>query len=190
MYYQAMMCYYPHMHQPLFSYLKNFCTLVQKFKFDNCYLYDVAFRTQIASQSSMPNLTSSVSWDSINDDLFNIYLRDNYRPSCFHCQTYGQLANHCPYKPVNKLSHGTTQANPRNNNFRPFQQNPYTYIANHSAATQQSATNSNQHTSANNTSQPCNRFNRTGFCRKPPCQNTHLCNKCFKPGHPGFKCFM
>ena len=178
------------MHFQLFSYLKIFCNFVSKFKFENCYAYDKGQRTQLAAQADTHQHHHTTSWDSINDDLFNMYLRDNYLPSCFHCSSYGHYATACPFK-----------NNSQNNNFRSSSNNQYSYIANNnsnfrgpnssnfrgpnSLPLQSTSTQSSD--TSNQT--PCTRFNHSGNCAKPPCRFAHICNKCHRPGHTGNRCF-
>ena len=74
---QATLYKHPHLQFLLFSYQKEFCHLVRRFKFEACYSYDKAQRKNIASQNSMPALSRTVSWDKRNKELYNIFLRDS-----------------------------------------------------------------------------------------------------------------
>ena len=53
----------------------------------------------------------------INHGLFNMYLNDNYLPSCFHCHTYRHYATSCPFK----SNHASLTSN--NTNFHPLSNN-------------------------------------------------------------------
>ena len=176
---QAYLYFHPTMHHALFSYLKNVCTFIRKFKFES-----KAQRTQIAAENSLPTFAKSTSWKQQNEEFFNLYLRDNYLPACYHCNAYGHFATSCPYRTG-------TLCNPPNS-FRP-QQSHYTYISavspntsNQSFRDQLSAPKPVTSTSSHTI---CNRFNQTGFCKKPPCQLLHVCNLCNKAGQPGTRCF-
>ena len=187
---QAYLHFHPTMQFDLFNYLKIFCTLIKKFKFENCYAYDKAQRTQLASQRIAPPHQQSISWQQQNEELFNLYLRDNYLPACFHCNTYGHFATSCPFKTAKR------SIDPRNlsNNFRPSS-SQYSYVSTGNNKFQPSSQppmpqSSSSFTVNNTDNHPyCQRFNRTGFCNKPPCKFNHICNKCNKPGHPGIRCF-
>ena len=72
---QATLHKHPQLQFVLFSYQKEFCHLVRRFKFEACYSYDKAQRKNIASQNSMPALSRTVSWDKRNEELYNIFLR-------------------------------------------------------------------------------------------------------------------
>ena len=187
------------MHFQLFSDLKIFCNFVRKFKFDNCYAYDKAQRTQLAAQISAPHNNHTTSWSQQNDELSNLYLRDIYLPACYYCNNYGHFAHICPFK-----SPSSTNNLQQLNNFRPFR-SQYSYISSAAATPSRpptnynrpsrpispqaflsNATNNNAHSTIKSV---CHRFNQTGFCRKPPCNFLHICNVCRKQGHPGFRCF-
>ena len=201
LYVQAYLSAKPTMFYQLFSYAKIFATMARKFKFENCYAYDKAFRTQIAAEIDTPPTYRTTSWLRQNDDLYNMYLRDAYLPSCFHCYSYGHYIANCPFKTskrVNPIS-STTPAVASHNAQHGFWNNPYSYVANDTSTRGTLSTNfrnpSTNHTistipdQASSSNIVCGRYNRTGFCQKPPCRLSHVCNKCQRPGHPGNRCF-
>ena len=183
---QMTLHYHPDTHFLLFSYLKAFCNLTQKFKFEHCYMYDKAQRKQIASQAHLPSLTRTAHWDKLNDELFNAFLRDSSSqlPLCYHCYSSGHYASHCPFK-------SNTQPQ---SSFRPQQQQTQ-WASSSNITTANRPTNNN--TSNHIPSRPkpssdsiCFRYNNTGFCAKPPCSFRHICRQCQKPGHPQSKCML
>ena len=173
-------------------YLKNMSSLVRKFKFENCYAYDKAFRTLMAAESATPAQSKTCDWLHINDELYNLYLRDAYLPGCFHCSSYGHFISNCPY--YNKSSKRLVQTSPgsaapsRPTSIQPLS-SPYTYTSSSTFRGQQQPISALPALPAPGANSPCGRYNRTGFCSKPPCTFPHVCNKCNRPGHPGFRCF-
>ena len=109
---QAYLFYHPSMQFNLFAYLKIFSNLVRKFKFDNCYAYDKAQRIQLSSQTLAPIHNHTTSWQQQNEELFNLYLGDNYLPACFYCNTYGHYATSCPFKSPTTFQNGFRNAPP------------------------------------------------------------------------------
>ena len=180
-FYQTNLHFDINLHYKLFSYFKIITDLAKKFKFANVMAYDRAHRLQLASQHRLPKQQQTISWIKIDDEIFNMFLRDNYLPQCYHCSTYGHFANMCPTKQKTKSSGSSDQhttVTPPQNNFRPQQlSNETNYIPNNS-------TQPNQPDQL----RTCFRFNRAQPCSKPPCRFLHQCNKCFRPGHPSVKC--
>ena len=185
LFYQAVLHYTPALHYKMFSHLKIFCNMARKFQFANCYAYDKAQRLQISAQKDIPPQFRTTDWGNINDELFNLYLRDNYLPSCFHCGTYGHYATSCPFKSTHSLTS-------KNSNFRPLSNNisnsSYPHIANKDSITTDTISNTSYDHSYQQSPPICHRFNRGIQCSKPPCRFSHTCNKCHRAGHPGSRC--
>ena len=74
---QMTLHYNPELQFSLFSHLETFCNLARKFKFEHCYMYENGQRTQIASQTTIPFVSRTASWATLNDELFNAFLRDS-----------------------------------------------------------------------------------------------------------------
>ena len=185
-FYQTNLHFDINLHYKLFSYFKIITDFAKKFKFANVMAYDRAHRLQLASQHKLPKQQQTASWEKIDDEIFNMFLRDNYLPQCYHCSAFGHFANMCPTKQktkshLNNLTGSSDQhttVTPTQNNFRPQQlPNETNYSPNNS-------------TLPNQPDQPrtCFRFNRAQPCSKPPCRFLHQCNKCSRPGHPSVKC--
>ena len=185
-FYQTNLHFDINLHYKLFSYFKIITDFAKKIKFANVMAYDRAHRLQLASQHRLSKQQQTVSWVKIDDEIFNMFLRDNYLPQCYHCSTFGHFANMCPTKQktkshLNNLTGSSDQhttVTPPQNNFRPQQlSNETNYSPNNS-------------TLPNQPDQPrtCFRFNRAQPCSKPPCRFLHQCNKCFRPRHPSVKC--
>ena len=134
---QAYLSFNLNMHYSLACYQKIFCNLAWKFKFENCYAYDEAFRTQITAKIDTPPTHCTTSWGRQNDDLYNMYLRDAYLPACYHCYTYRHYIANCPFK-TSKRIHPTATAtslavasNSSQHGFRNYsRQNQYSCISN------------------------------------------------------------
>lgn len=193
---QAYLSIKPDMHYPLACYQKIFCNLVRKFKFENCYAYDKAFRTQIAAEINTPPTHRTTSWERQNDDLYNLYLRDAYLPACYHCSSYGHYIATCPFKSAKRIHATSTIAtstaiasNSSQHGFRNFPQknNQYSYTAND---TPDRSAPTPSHSSNGTSNGTCARFNRGAYCKKPPCMFIHKCNRCNRANHNGTQCFL
>ena len=182
---QAYLHFKPDMFYMLFAYQKIFCRLAGKYKFDACYLYDKDIRMLIASQASLPPSQRTVAWDTVNQEVMNMYLHENMLPVCYHCHATGHYASVCPSKTVKSSPQGYDQSSnfcPQSS-FRPNtesnqQRIPYHYNAN--------TPNQPQRNYSNEVA--CQRFNKGAFCSKPPCQYMHVCNKCGRNNHSGNRC--
>ena len=183
-YQQAVLHFHPDKHFELFSYFKILTNLARKHRFENVYLYDRSQRQTLAAQSTLPEISRTVNWKTVNEELYNNFLREAHLPSCYNCATFGHYASACPFKPK------TT----------PKYSSPYTFIADRTFRNDsQTITSQSQIRQGNNQPQNrtgvsnqqdiCQRFNHNnGACNKPPCRYLHICNKCFSPNHPGSKC--
>ena len=87
------------------SFTKLFCNTVLQYIelsnifYVNCYAYDITQRLQIGAQKDIQSQFRTTDCGNINDKLFNLYLRDNCLPSCFHCYyTYSCYTTSCPFK--------------------------------------------------------------------------------------------
>ena len=190
---QATLSHNPSMHIKLFTYQKHFCNLVRKFNFESCYLYDTNQRTQIASQTNTPLPSRTVSWELINDELHNIFLRDSQLPACYKCKTTGHYASACPYQFGTQPLTYTAQAN--RDGFHTYKNSPAVPEPPppHSFRSQGSSNNVQLYPSSTGRNQGtnnfCYRYNNTGKCFIQKCNFQHSCLKCHAPGHPRIKCY-
>ena len=187
---QMILHFRPDLHFALFSYLKTFCNLIRRFKFGNCYMYDKAQRKQIASQINIPEASRTASWQTLNEEIFNAFLRDSdsQLPACYHCHATTHFASTCPHKQNQNFRNGSQNFQPNQPTFT----HPGTStLTNPPAAPTTSPANTRNRTPST-FKQPdniCFRFNNTGVCNKPPCPFRHVCKHCQKPGHTQFQCF-
>ena len=162
-----------------------------KFKFNYVLAYDRAHRLQIASQVNMHKNQQTILWVKQNDELFNMYLQDNYLPQCYHCLSVGHYAMICPKKQkINAYPNTSNQTDPhmqkiQTNKFRGHQ--VQTNFRGQQD-TQLPTTRAAQFNGLSNTNNTCFRFNRSQPCDKPPCRFAHKCSKCLLPGHPSIQC--
>ena len=188
-YFQANMCIDPKRCYAMFSYFKNFCELVRKYKFEACLVYDKAHRTILATQQSVPVNQRTTTWEKTNEDLLHLYLQSNLLPTCYSCRNTGHFATSCPHNKSHNLhSIITSQHSPKLHKFRA--QNPYSFTSNqysYQAPRVTSITTASGNTTPATATGTCNRFNHNDTCRLP-CRFPHICNRCFKPGHSGFDC--
>ena len=188
-YFQANMCIDKNRCHAMFSYFKNFCDLVRKFKFEACLMYDKAHRTILATQQSVPSNQRSTSWEKTNEDLLNLYLQGHLLPTCYSCKNTGHFATTCPHNNTSYKSQSAFfQPSFRPQHFRAsnpytFSSNQYSYQAPRTTTTTTTSTNTIPATATGT----CNRFNHNATCRLP-CRFAHVCNRCFKPGHSGIEC--
>ena len=185
-YMQAFLHFKPDMHYKMFCYQKIFCDLVSKYKFEGCYAYDKDIRMLLASQVSLPLDQRTVTWDKRHYETMNMYLHDNLLPLCYSCHNKGHYANMCPSKAPKVYQAGQYQPSNRDNDrFRTqsFFRNPSDeqQFRNQEAQNPRQQSNTFQQT-------PCQRYNKGSYCAKPPCQLAHVCNKCGRSNHQGFKC--
>ena len=143
----------------------------------------------LASQASLPPNQRTVAWDNINQEVMNMYLHDNMLPVCYNCHSTGHYATVCPSKFQKVGYQNQWNKDTGNNNFRPqhnFRANTESYqrIPSSNGYNQQPLLSSNGY----NQQVPCQRFNKGGFCAKPPCQYLHSCNKCGRNNHSGNRC--
>ena len=91
-FFQAQAFYFPHRLMELIHYQSLITKFACQYAFTAWYLYDKLFRYTMANN---PSLT----WATVDDDLFNQYIRGATLPSlCYHCHSYGHLAYHCPMR--------------------------------------------------------------------------------------------
>ena len=199
-YMQAYLHFRPDMFYKLFAYQKVVCRLAAKYKFDACYAYDRDMRMSLAAELSVAPSQRSVKWEVAGQEYINIHLQDQLLPlpstqSCFNCHMEGHFAGACPQKKL------------KNNIFSTSNTNTPTYLYNNARASADPQTQFNSSFSQpipttdmsiqgqNNFGKrpekqvPCQRFNKSGFCAKPPCTFAHVCNKCGRNNHPGIRCF-
>ena len=178
-------------HFKLFMYQKLITEFSRKFEFNYVLAYDRAHRLQIASQVNMHKNQQTIPWVKQNDELFNMYLRDNYLPQCYHCLSVGHYAMICPKKQkINAYPNNSNQTDPhmqkiQTNTFR-GQQVQTNFRGQQD--TQLPTTRAAQFNGLPNTNNTCFRFNRSQPCDKPPCRFAHKCSKCLLPGHPSIQC--
>ena len=177
---QSSLHFKPQLFFQLFCYQRNFCRLVAKYKFEACYRYDKDFRLLVASQSSLSPEQRTAKWECTHRELRNMHLQqDMLLPSCFHCRKTGHFAPNCPLKSTggDKAFRNVASNQPINSR-SPIQ-------AGQTMETARFGTSRLPMSSRSTTT--CNRFNKGNFCAKPPCQYSHMCNKC-NQGHPGVQC--
>ena len=187
-YMQAYLHYRPDMYYQFFAYQKIFCRIVGKYKFEACYNYDKDLRLLMASQISLSPKQRTASWDSLHIELSNIHLADNLMPSCFTCKAVGHFSSTCPQKSSKNSSHDSFR-NQQLPFFRPYSEMHSTNNSSKGAESPANPNGNNYSSGRQSNPIPCQRWNKSGFCAKPPCQYAHVCNKCAKANHPGIRCF-
>ena len=83
LFFQGTLCYHLQLHFDLFCYFKIITNLARKYKFDHVYCYDQAQRTLLASQKNVPTTQQAASWGVINEEFYNMFLRDAHLPACY-----------------------------------------------------------------------------------------------------------
>ena len=80
---------YPSLAPDLLAYQAQICKFSRKFKASAWLMYDTAFRYMAASHVAM-------SWEKVNEQLYNDILKEETLPYCVHCHTYGHRTLGCP----------------------------------------------------------------------------------------------
>ena len=197
---QAYLHYHPNEYFELFTYLKNFIMLANRYRFDACLNYDRYFRLSMANQQTLSADLRSVSWLTISEEYRAMYLLDSPIPNCFNCKSRGHLSTNCPEKKgesstantaSTSFSAGSSSRAPTFRRNRPQQPQPL-MSCNAQPQQQQSLRtqpNSQQNRPLPAQYKPCFRFNGGFPCTKPPCQFVHACSLCFRdPPHPATQC--
>ena len=206
---QAYLHYHPNEYFELFTYLKNFVILANRYRFDACLNYDRYFRLSMANQQTLSADLRSVSWLCISEEYRAMYLLDSPIPNCFHCKSRGHLSNNCPEKKgdssnnqgsssvsagVSNRSMASASTSTFRRNNRPPQPRPLMpYAQQPQQHNHQHRFNSGNFQQQNRPPVPaqlklCFRFNGGFPCTKPQCQFLHVCSLCFRDDHPATQC--
>ena len=189
---QTYLHFKPDIFYKLFTYQKIFCRLVDKYRFDACYAYDLEMMMSLAAELSVAPSQRLHKWEVVSQEYMNIHLQDQLLPPpsthiCYHCHLEGHSAGACPLKKSRMMTNpnanlGSTYSSPPHAHLQSaiHQPIPTTDMANHGQISYAKCP-------ANQI--PCQRFNKSGFCAKPPCTFAHICNKCGRSNHAGIKCF-
>ena len=173
-YLQAMSVYHPHLLISLLRYQALITKLATQYSFPGWSTYDRLFRLQIVNDPS-------ASWDKLDDDLFNHYVKGSpIRPNCYACHNYGHLSTNCPLRSASGRNPSTTATDssfPTSNSqfmaHPPFR------------APQRSG---HQPPTLPTTSRTCNFYNNRGQCfAGSSCPYSHTCRICFGE-HPQSEC--
>lgn len=164
---QIMFVYHNQLIGQLLSYQNLICQFASQYAFANVYAYDQAFRQLIA------NNPRAMSWDKVDDNLFNSFLRGappRQDIFCFKCKRKGHYSQHCFVKQVansNVTYHqGSSTSSSVPSNFRLPQVTP---------------------NSISSVQSTCNFFNK-GKCTVVQCRYLHKCSICNKVTHGAANC--
>ena len=178
---QAMFTFHNHLIGALLRYQHNIARMASQYSFANVYAYDQAFRHLVA------NNPLCVSWDKVDDNLFNTYLRGAPARQdlfCFKCRRRGHLAASCFVRGSNS------------NNFRAFSDDNARFYAGNTSSPRAIAGNNFRASQAQSTStataavgqQTCRDFNATIGCSRIQCKYLHKCSKCGRVSHNALNC--
>ena len=203
---QAYLHYHPEEFFELFTYLKNFVMLANRYRFEACLNYDRYFRLSMANQQTLSADLRSVSWLQISEEYRAMYLLDSPIPNCFHCKSRCHMSNNCPDKKgenSNNSSSVPAQVNNRSSGYTgtstTFRRKPQPLMAptqgyQHRPYQQQQQNppsfpqpSQHQHPPVPAQFKVCFRYNGGFPCTKPPCQFAHACSICSDP-HPATQC--
>ena len=195
-FFQASAFFHPHLVTPMIQYQANIARFASVYPRTAWMSYDAAFRQSVANNPSL-------SWSSINDELFNRFLRTaqllptttratrtdspgdssgSSRPGlaarnqCYTCREFGHLARVCPYR-----AHSVGTATTGSQSIRQAPQVTFTQ-----ASTTPTMPNSMPAFRAPQRQRWCYAFNEGRLCQ-PNCQWPHVCAKC-SGAHPVSAC--